>query len=109
MYFDKAGNKITDVLSWGKLLKDREYSTVKQDSIGLCFISTVWLGLGHSHGDVLHAPLIFETMVLGSLSKNMWSLGLWPFSIILRITSAVFHGPSKMPVGFPASKATVNS
>lgn len=62
LYFDRKGNPIVDITQWGKMFEDRNYQIVKQDKLpNGCFVSTVWLGLDHSHGGT--EPLIFETMV----------------------------------------------
>ena len=75
MYYDRQGFPIPadpdeastepgwmlPVLQWAKLKQDREYSRVAYDDLpDGSYLSTVWLGLDHSHG--MGPPLIFETM-----------------------------------------------
>ncbi len=65
-YHDKQGNKIS-LNEWHKLIEDKDYSKVKQETIGDHFISTVLLGLNHSHGDGI---LIFETMIFTDYERG---------------------------------------
>lgn len=50
-----------------KLLTDRKYKVVKQETVGKYWVSTVWLGIDHSFNwfkdEPNPKPLIFETMV----------------------------------------------
>jgi len=60
MFYDKEGKPI----SWreyGELHADMEYRIVGQEYVGPYWVSTVWLGLDHSHSE--GPPVIFETMV----------------------------------------------
>ncbi len=71
--FDKQGKPI-GVTDWAKLVEDREYKIIKQETLpNGNWVSTVWLGLDHSFGG--EKPLIFETMVFSKkgnfLEKDM--------------------------------------
>ncbi len=76
-YYDRRGKKIT-FLEWSALLSDVNYQRVAENHIEGKVdvrISTVWLGLDHSHGSSPQ-PLIFETMVFGGdkdLFQMRWS------------------------------------
>lgn len=66
-YLDKIDgrhyNRLGDAISmreYFKLLEIPGYKVVHQTKIGDYFVSTVWLGLDHGHGE---SVLIFETMV----------------------------------------------
>lgn len=66
-YYDKAGFPIPAVdgveptLVWAQMMEDLDYKRVAYDELpDGSYLSTVWLGLDHSHG--LGPPLIFETM-----------------------------------------------
>ena len=60
LYYDKQGNPIT-MEEWARLSSDMEYRRVAETTGCGKWVSTVWLGLNHSHGG--GPPLIFETMV----------------------------------------------
>jgi len=59
--FDRDGKEL-DSNEYIALTMDPEYRVVKQDRVGECFVSTVWLGLNHQYAP-LGQPIIFETMV----------------------------------------------
>lgn len=59
--FDRQGRPITTE-EWSRLGKDRSYKVLKQTTVGVHWISTVWLGLDHGFGRH-DKPVIFETMV----------------------------------------------
>lgn len=62
-WYDREGNPIPDLLTWGRMLEDREYQRVASTKLDNGkWVSTVWLGLDHSFG-FGDGPLIFETMV----------------------------------------------
>ena len=58
-FYDMQGNPLT-LEQWSKRFNDPE-RIIAQQTIGDYWISTVWLGLDHSHH--YGPPLIFETMV----------------------------------------------
>ena len=58
--YDRQGQPIT-LEEAGRLHKDHKYVVVKQETVGVYWISTVWLGYDHRHGS--GPPVIFETMV----------------------------------------------
>lgn len=64
-WYDRQGNPLKDLQGVEKLLTDKEYRIVKQETVNGYFVSTVWLGLDHAHilnrGQV--KPVIFETMI----------------------------------------------
>ena len=63
MYYDRSGNLIT-LDEWASAFDERYgEKTVRQEHVGDLWVSTVWLGLDHQHGN--GPPLIFETMVFG--------------------------------------------
>lgn len=74
-YFDREGQPI-DLHEWGRLSEDRKYKVLKQESVGVFWISTVWLGLDHSFRRRLdptgehEPPVIFETMVFDQGPKG---------------------------------------
>lgn len=67
LVYDRKGRPIS-MREWGRRLEDDSWKAVKrskqvrQDFVGRYRVSTVWLGLDHSHG-LGGPPLIFETMV----------------------------------------------
>lgn len=64
MYYDKEGLPIT-AMSWALLMESATYRIIKQDEAkNKNWVSTVWLGLDHSHKK--GERLIFETMVFRS-------------------------------------------
>lgn len=60
-YFDREGRPITRE-QWSNASEDRKYKVLKQETVGVYWISTVWLGLNHNHSG-RGRPQIFETMV----------------------------------------------
>ena len=61
-WYDKQGKPISDYSEIEKLLFDKSYKVIKQQTTNDGkVVSTVWLGLNHRFG--LGEPLIFETMV----------------------------------------------
>ncbi len=60
LHYDRQG-KPMDLMTWAKLMEDREYKIVARHDDERVMISTVWLGLDHNFGG--GKPLIFETMV----------------------------------------------
>jgi hypothetical protein len=58
-FYDRAG-QLVDLMTWTEK-NDPEYKRVAEDTVSPYWISTVWLGIDHQHGD--GPPLIFETMV----------------------------------------------
>lgn len=89
MYYDRAGFPIPadpdtssdepgwfmPALQWAKRMEDINYRRVAHDELpDGSWLSTVWLGLDHSHG--LGPPLIFETMRFAKdLTETQWALG----------------------------------
>ena len=66
MYYDRSGNLIT-LDEWASAFDERYgEKTVRQEHVGDLWVSTVWLGLDHQHGN--GPPLIFETMVFADES-----------------------------------------
>ena len=78
LYYKRDGTPYTSKWAtrrWAKDYENKKLREVKQETLknGL-YISTVWLGLDHSHG--LGKPLIFETMVFEhKRGKGLSSLG----------------------------------
>lgn len=69
MWYDKDGKKIT-VEEANKLFLDFQYKVVEQTELpNGKWVSTVWLGLDHSHSEGL--PVIFETMVFPKKGNYM--------------------------------------
>ncbi len=62
-FFDKQGRPISSE-QWSDYLCDPDYQIINQTCGCGKMVSTVWLGLDHSHGT--GKPVIFETMVFGS-------------------------------------------
>lgn len=66
IWYDRAGNPLT-LETAAKLLTDRTYVHVARTHIynghHVFKVSTVWLGLDHTHGDDDGRPVIFETIV----------------------------------------------
>lgn len=63
-YYDKGGAPI-ELPDWCEKLEDQTYKRILETTMDDgTWISTVWLGLDHQHGD--GQPLIFETMVFQS-------------------------------------------
>mgnify|MGYP001603657131 CR=1 FL=1 len=61
-YFDRQGQPIANVITWGWLMNDRTYQRIAETTLpDGKWISTVWIGLNHNDGD--GPPLIFESMV----------------------------------------------
>lgn len=60
-FFDKEGKAIS-FFEWLMYRDYPEYCRVALDAVGPFEISTVWLGLNHSHRED-QPPLIFETML----------------------------------------------
>ncbi len=66
VYYDRSGNLIT-LDEWASAFDERYgEKTVRQENVGDLWVSTVWLGLDHQHGN--GPPLIFETMVFAGES-----------------------------------------
>lgn len=63
LYYDREGKPIDDLVEWGRLLGDLKYRVVEAVESDGVRVSTVWLGIDHSHGE--GPPLIFETMIFG--------------------------------------------
>lgn len=61
LYYDRQGQPI-DSMAWGRLVEDRDYSTVAQHWVRGWKVSTVWLGLDHNFTSE-GPPVIFETMI----------------------------------------------
>lgn len=59
--FDRAGQPI-GIEDWTRLFADETYKRVAEDQVGPYWVSTIWLGLDHSHG-YTSEPIIFETLV----------------------------------------------
>lgn len=80
-WYDRQGQPI-DMVTANRLLADREYSRIAHTRIASGSdpgiehrISTVWLGLDHSHG---HGPLLlFETMTFGGTESQNQSCWRW--------------------------------
>lgn len=79
-WYDRQGKPLTtaDITTIGKLLRDKKYKIVKQETTknGKYFVSTVWLGIDHSFNLIgldqpNPNPVIFETMVFA----NKWLRG----------------------------------
>lgn len=60
-WYDRQGRRIS-VNEASRLGKNRAYKVVKQEQVGMYWISTVWLGLNHGWTET-GPPVIFETMV----------------------------------------------
>lgn len=65
-FYDRDGNLI-DLETYARLSADGDYRLVQQDDVltadgRTMWVSTVWLGVDHSHG-LTGGLLIFETMV----------------------------------------------
>ena len=70
-YYRVDGSEMT-MKEWATGRADGDWERAqRQTTIGDVEISTVWLGMDHSHGD--GPPLIFETMVFGGgLDQQQW-------------------------------------
>ena len=65
LYYDREGKPI-DADEWTRRFaqtESLEYRVVQLDEFDDVRVSTVWLGIDHSHGE--GPPLIFETMIFG--------------------------------------------
>ena len=78
-WYNRDG-EVIDVLAANRLLGDPDYKriglteiTSASDDTVKHLVSTVWLGLDHSHTD--GAPIIFESMVFddGDTSREEWA------------------------------------
>lgn len=58
-----------DVLEWGAWFGDNDNRRLKRDEVGNVLVSTVFLGLDHSHG-MDGPPVLWETMIFGSPAHN---------------------------------------
>ncbi len=77
-YYDKNGKPLT-MERWSTLFEDGEYKIIRQEDVGDCFVSTVWLGLDHSFGSG-QPILIFETMIF---TDDDWSCTeMWRYSTV---------------------------
>lgn len=68
---DKVPVLASDLLEWATWFETAD-RVVKQEQIGPCFVSTVFLGIDHNffRGS---APLLFETMVFShGTSNDLW-------------------------------------
>jgi len=74
MCFDRQGRPM-EMLDWAAKHEDREYSIVAQHWVRGWKVSTVWLGLNHSH-TFEGPPVIFETMIFApkdaSIGREDW-------------------------------------
>ena len=61
-YYDKKGKQIP-LLEWADLYENLDYRTIKQNTYGDFFVSTVWLGLDQNVFSIEGFPVIFETMI----------------------------------------------
>lgn len=66
-----------DVVTWGKMMKDRSRvvaQTHVRDKVG---VSTVFIGIDHRFDDK-GPPLLFETLIFGGkLDGDMWRYSSW--------------------------------
>lgn len=68
-FFDKDGKPL-ELYEWAKQMEDFNYRRIKYEILPNGYIvSTVWLGLDHSHSEIM--KLIFETRVFEK--KGSWS------------------------------------
>lgn len=76
-YFNRQGEPIP-LEEWAKLSEDRKYKIVEQTTVGVYWISTVWLGLDHGWGMTGRSakPVIFESMVFEQYRDNPEAQGL---------------------------------
>lgn len=65
MYYTLIGHEPApcDLMTWAKMFEDSGERMVAKTEIGLCHVSTVFLGVDHSFGE--GAPLLFKTMIFG--------------------------------------------
>jgi hypothetical protein len=55
-YYDRQ-DKPMDRDAWSRTFADAEYKRVAETTIGSAYVSTVWLGLDHQHGEWTAADL----------------------------------------------------
>lgn len=67
LFYDRGGVPIS-MEEWSSLLGTELYRRVAWTEIGPYVVSTVWLGLDHSHGS--GPPMIFESMVFTASEWN---------------------------------------
>lgn len=81
---------IMPTLVWGRMMQDPNYRIVALDDLpDGSYLSTVWIGLDHSHG--LSQPLIFETMRFrGDVSEGHWEMGG-------RVSTYTYHESLEFP------------
>lgn len=81
-FYDRRGEEI-DQVEWTGLIGDMDYKRVGSTLVHNRFrVSTVWLGLDHSHGfSVL--PLIFETCVFDLHDMIVTSVMSMPTSTVV--------------------------
>ena len=60
MYYDRAGNRIDDVMTWAVGFEGED-KRVAETTVGEYWVSTVFIGLDFGIGE--GPPLIFETMI----------------------------------------------
>lgn len=61
-YYDQDGKPMT-MEAWGKAFENTDTRIIGHDEFGEVMVSTVWLGIDHSHDN--GPPVIFETMIFG--------------------------------------------
>ena len=64
---DKEVHPVYNLIAWGRWMEDHDRK-VARTRIGNLIVSTVFLGLDHSHGR--GEPLLFETMCFRDKNRN---------------------------------------
>jgi hypothetical protein len=86
LYFDVNGQPIT-LERWSEMLGEMHYKRVGSTMVNdkRYWVSTVWLGLDHSHGFSVR-PLIFETCVFDhhDLVENEFLRSPYPQSYVMQ-------------------------
>ncbi len=61
---DKKPVSVKDFAEYAEFMEIRDNSIIQQDTLddGV-FVSTVFLGINHSHSDDKQPPILFETMI----------------------------------------------
>ena len=77
-FYDRDGNELSSADELERLLCDKSYKVLKQETIGDLRVSTVWLGVDHGFVPGLK-PVIFETMIFGG-GKHHLDGELWRYS-----------------------------
>ena len=64
---DKEVHPVYDLIAWGRWMQDHS-RRIERTRVGDIIISTVFLGLDHSHGN--RPPILFETMCFRDKNRN---------------------------------------